>query len=131
LSSSEWLEVEKLASGLVQALSDWPDVQFSVSVQGCGATSGTFLDGTSGVRLFEIKSVQRAFRAGDVRQALIYTALMHLGGTNVTTVRFINPRRGRSSTMSLTDLASSSAGVGVKELLNAIEGLMLGIQISV
>ena len=131
LLTSEWDEVYAIAANLNLTLGNYSHVLFSVDVQGCGAVTKSTLDALAGDDLIEVKSVQRQFRGVDVRQALTYAALLRLQGTSVSSVTLVNPRRGRCTSMSMTDLASSAASTNSIELMEEIAQLMLGIQVSI
>jgi hypothetical protein len=89
--------------------------------RGCGwiddCVGDVFAEGT----LYEVKAGERRFRAIDLRQILIYSALNFAGGTlSIVNVCLINPRMGVVLHESLEELCQSVAGQSAAELLGEI-----------
>jgi hypothetical protein len=74
----------------------------------------------STLRLFEVKTVERGFRAADFRQLITYAALMSAAGHAPEAVGLVNPRRGTFFECTMEELAKDTAGLGGDELLQQI-----------
>lgn len=72
------------------------------------------------LRLFEVKIVERSFRAVDFRQLITYAALMNAEGDAPGAVGLVNPRRGTFFECTMTELAMDTAGLSADELLQRI-----------
>jgi hypothetical protein len=70
--------------------------------------------------LYEVKTVERPFRAGDLRQVLTYAALMAADQRPPVIVGLVNPRLGTFFECTVDDLCMDVAGVHADELLQQI-----------
>ena len=137
-NTEERKEVHKLRKALSEFVSDhWPEkVIVNPRIAGCGKIDhaaadllierrpvhspfGTELERASKL-LFEVKSVERPFRAADFRQLIIYASLMSAEGGAPDAVGLVNPRRGTYFECSLDELAMDTAGTSADDLLQQI-----------
>jgi hypothetical protein len=70
--------------------------------------------------LYEVKTVARPFRAGDIRQLVTYAALMAADSQAPVTVGVVNPRLGTFVECPLDRLAVDISGLGANSLLQQI-----------
>jgi hypothetical protein len=137
-NAEEREEVYKLRKALSEFVSDhWPEkVIVNPRIAGCGTIDhaaadllverrpvhgpfGTELERASKL-LFEVKSVERPFRAADFRQLIIYASLMSAEGRAPDAVGLVNPRRGTYFESSLNELAMDTAGTSADDLLQQV-----------
>ena len=137
-NAEERKEVRKLRKALSEFVSDhWPEkVVVNPRIAGCGTIDhaaadllierrpvrgpyGTELERASKL-LFEVKSVERPFRAADFRQLIIYASLMSAEGQAPDAVGLVNPRRGTYFECSLNELTVDTAGTSADDLLQQI-----------
>lgn len=126
----EWLEVQGLASVIVRFTDGLESKVFSPKIPGCGVVEAATADVMAPHHLVEIKSVTRAFRSSDLRQALTYVAMLYASGIEVTEVTLLNPRRARHVTLSLDFIAAGSGGLAAPEMLQELVEAMTGLQVS-
>ena len=89
---------------------DKPFVAFP-SFKGCGVLRNCVGDVQADDTLYEVKSGDRMFRQGDIRQLIIYCALNYASHENViNNVGLINPRRGFFCKINLNELVYSISG---------------------
>lgn len=72
------------------------------------------------LRLYEVKVVDRSFRAIDFRQLLTYAALMLAQERRPSVVGLVNPRLGIYVECDVDELTMDTAGVPASELLDRI-----------
>lgn len=86
--------------------------------RGCGFVNECEGDLLVGTDLVEIKAGDRAFRAKDVRQLLVYCALNSVSSQYVIEkVTLFNPRRGLALTAKIADLAPEVSSKSASELM--------------
>jgi hypothetical protein len=136
---AEGREVSRLRDGLKDFLNERTPTRISVGpkIAGCGIIDACAADlllereATPGdqfrselyrapLRLFEVKVVERSFRASDFRQLITYAALMSAAGSSPDAVGLVNPRRGTFFECTMSELAMDIAGLGGDELLQQI-----------
>lgn len=138
-SQAEWTEVSKLRGGLRDFLGEREPSKIIVGpkIAGCGIIDPCAADlllerdpkpfdqflskvARASRRLFEVKIVERNFRAVDFRQLIMYAALMSADGNAPRAVGLVNPRRGTFFECTMSELAMDTAGLGGDELLQQI-----------
>lgn len=72
------------------------------------------------ILLYEIKTVQRPFRASDIRQLLTYGTLLAAEGKSPARLGIVNPRLGTFFESSTNALALDAGGVTADELFQQI-----------
>lgn len=72
------------------------------------------------VRLYEVKAVERSFRATDFRQLIVYAALMAARQDTPDILGLVNPRLGTYFECGIDELTMDTAGVPADELLQRI-----------
>lgn len=133
---TEQLQASKLADKLFDFVTDRGGVfklTIDPNIPGCGIVDraaadfmihrrlGQFAEGgTEEHHLFEVKAVDRSFRAEDVRQILTYAALLSAAGEAPERVGLVNPRLGTFGEWTPDELAQDVAGVSGSELLHQI-----------
>lgn len=70
--------------------------------------------------LFEVKAVDRPFRSEDIRQLLMYAALLSSANKTPERIGLVNPRLGTFAEWSPDELAQDIAGVSGSQLLHQI-----------
>jgi hypothetical protein len=70
--------------------------------------------------LFEVKAVDRPFRSEDIRQLLMYAALLWSASETPERIGLVNPRLGTFGEWSPDELAQDIAGISGGELLHQI-----------
>jgi hypothetical protein len=130
LNSGEWLEVGMLARVTQRYTSRLSSPVFSPMIPGCGVVDVAIGDILAEDELVEIKTVTRPFRSYDLRQALTYAAMLYASGAPVTRITLLNPRRARSVTMSIAEVAGGTRGDSAVELLQDLVESMVGLQVS-
>lgn len=70
--------------------------------------------------LFEVKAVDRPFRSEDIRQLLMYAALLSAAGQTPEKVGLVNPRLGTFGEWTPDELAQDIAGISGSALLHQI-----------
>lgn len=129
-------EVELLYQSLFNFIKDESfsfthKITFSPYFKGCGFLSpceGDFIIGNS---LYEVKAGDRNFKGIDFRQVLIYSALNYLNVSKLFDyVTLVNPRRGTVFCTSLEDLSFSVSGLSARDLIQQIQGFLLGGELS-
>lgn len=98
-----------------------PELIVRPNFPGCGfidrSEADVIYDGT----LFEVKTVERTFRASDIKQLIIYAALNKKAESYfIRDLGIYNPKRGTKFVMSLDDICLEIAGVSAIELLESI-----------
>jgi hypothetical protein len=89
---------------------------------GCGLLDACEGDVIAGSVLYEIKNVDREFRAVDLRQVLIYAFLDHLAGARrVSSIGLVNARRGLYFRASLGTVCRGMAAVSPADLFREVE----------
>lgn len=88
---------------------------------GCGYIDSSEGDILSGNCIFEVKTVDRPFRGGDIKQLITYCALNHFSSQfSLKTIGIFNPRRGTYFEMSLDKVSFEIAGKSKQELFDGI-----------
>lgn len=99
--------------------------------KGCGIVDSCRGDVLAGTRLYEIKNVERDFRAADIRQVLVYTSLGYAAGEPVVdSVGLLNARTGRFFFTSMEGFAYGLAGTSASELLSSVVAFITSEQLS-
>jgi hypothetical protein len=130
LSSDEWLEVGLLAQVTQRYTSRLSAPAFSPEIPGCGVVDAAIADLLAEQEIVEVKTVTRPFRSYDLRQALTYAAMLYAAGRPVERITLLNPRRARSVTMSIAELAAGTRGDSSGELMQDLVEWMVGLQVS-
>lgn len=122
MSESEEWYVGELAHRLSQYFSFEEDaLTIRPKFPGCGFIDVSEGDVVARETLYEVKTVNRMFRSGDIRQLLSYAALnMEARAYNLESIGVVNPRRGIATTVRLDDVCQSVSGRSVEELLSNI-----------
>jgi len=97
LSDEEVKESKAIAERLRKVLADeYPDAQMFVPIVGAGIVDDCVADGVGSECVIEVKAGDRPFRSVDIRQALVYAALLHLTSPHESPERVavVNPRMG-------------------------------------
>jgi hypothetical protein len=93
----------------------------SPSFRGCGFVDDCNGDLLVGDTLYEIKNVERQFRAIDIRQLLVYCGLAKSdGGLRFKYVGLLNARHGTFIKLSIDQVAFGLSGVSGSDLLEQI-----------
>ena len=128
----ELAEAERLLGNLLEFVAERRpgEIEISPSIPGCGIVDRCAADilitragprgGLPTRRLYEVKVVDRSFRAIDFRQLVTYAALMSADGRKPDSVGLVNPRRGVYFECPLDALSMDTAGVAASELLDRI-----------
>jgi hypothetical protein len=127
----ELLEANRLLGNLVQFIVDRPgNVELSPVIPGCGIVDRSSADilieamtpfeDLPTLLLYEVKVVDRGFRAIDFRQLLTYAALMLAERRLPRLIGLVNPRRGVYFECDLNALCMDTAGVPAGDLLDRI-----------
>lgn len=122
-SHKVWLDVHLIASNIYQFLLDNVlfDAQFDPLFRGCGILSECRGDILADDLLIEVKAGDRGFRAVDLRQILVYSALAReAGDVRIKRICLMNPRWGVSWSATLDDAATSCGASSSAELLEEI-----------
>lgn len=130
LTDSEKRQAEQLSSNLRGYLDLKRNLRFSPTIPGCGIVSPGFADVMTGTELIEVKSVERAFSVGDLRQATAYAALLYSKDITISRITLLNGRRGRYVTQHVDVIAAVSAGIGAHQLFQNVVEMASGIQVS-
>lgn len=92
-------------------------------VAGTGLLQACHPDALRGDELIEVKMSKSSFRSSDIRQAVVYAALMQAeGGRNIQSISLVNPRLGVTWHFALDVLARETAGCPAGLLLDRIAG---------
>ena len=130
LSQDEWLEVGMLAQVTRRYAARLQQPIFSPTIPGCGVVDTATADLLAGHELVEIKTVTRAFRSYDVRQALTYAAMLYSSGQTIELISLLNPRRARVVNLSVGEIAAVARGDSAVELMQDLMARMLDLQVS-
>lgn len=96
-------------------------VEVDPQFPGCGVLGPAVGDVLVGDILFEIKAVARTFRAIDIRQLLVYSALDSAGPRHhIGRVGLYNPLQGVWEEWDLDDLCLTVAGLPANEILHRL-----------
>lgn len=136
---TEYREVSRLRKGLRDFLGERSPTRIVVGprIPGCGIIDSCAADllierkprrcdlflselDKASPRLFEIKIVERNFRATDFRQLITYAALMSAAEDAPGAVGLVNPRRGTFFECTMAELALDISGLGADELLQQL-----------
>jgi hypothetical protein len=97
------------------------NVACSPVFQGCGMVDSCSGDMLVGDTLYEIKNVERAFRAVDIRQLLVYCMLERARGSlRFNNVGLLNARHGTFIKLSLDQLSFGVSGIGTIDLIDQL-----------
>jgi hypothetical protein len=136
---NEWDEIRKLHGRLRRFLRErQPDeILVAPELSGCGIIDRAAADlllrrhlanhagfarsvQSAEMLLYEVKVVNRTFRASDFRQLIVYAALMAADGTAPQRVGLVNPRLGIYFESTADELTMDTAGMPAEELLQQI-----------
>lgn len=96
-------------------------LQVQPRIVGTGLLQACHPDVLRGEELIEVKMSQASFRSTDIRQSVIYAALLHAEGERmVGALSLVNPRQGVTWHFTLEDLARETAGCSAGLLLERI-----------
>ena len=88
---------------------------------GCGFIDRSEGDVIYDDTLFEVKTVERNFRASDVKQLITYAALNSKSESySIRGIGIYNPKRGTKIVLSLDDVCMEISGVSAIELLETV-----------
>lgn len=97
------------------------DVELDPNFRGCGVLSRAVGDVLLGDILYEVKAVGRTFRAIDIRQLLVYSALDYARSPrHVSRVGLYNPLQGMWEEWDLDDLCLAVAGLPANEVFHRV-----------
>ena len=149
-SADEHSEVARLRDGLREFLDERASDEIVVgpTIAGCGIVESCAADlllkrsatpfdrylsdlDSAATRLFEVKVVERGFRAIDFRQLITYAALMSAEDDAPEALGLVNPRRGTFFECTMGELAMDTAGLSGEELLQQIVFDVSATEISV
>lgn len=109
------LLAQRAGAAVVEALADEPHPgppEINVPVPGCGVVLGGSCDLLWMPRLVELKLTNKEPGLRDVRQLLVYVALLHLSGAEVIEVcSVMNPRLGVSVDLEVEPLLMMTGGL--------------------
>ena len=127
IKGSELDESQQLAENIIGFANHYgDDIEFSPQLKGYGALGKCEADISIGDTLFEIKTVNRTFRAKDLKQLFLYLALQFVTGKKRwTNAGLYNPRKNLYCEFSIEGLIGSlsggrHSGVVFRNLLNSI-----------
>uniref|UniRef100_UPI0039EFD176 hypothetical protein n=1 Tax=Bordetella sputigena TaxID=1416810 RepID=UPI0039EFD176 len=114
-------EAESLVLRLLQFFPGVETTTLRPRFSGCGLVSACEGDLIEGSCLYEIKAGDRAFRVGDLRQLLTYSALAY-AKDNLTfkEIGLFNPRTGVAWRKSLEDVSHALSGLRLSDTLSAL-----------
>ncbi|TNV71530.1 hypothetical protein FGO68_gene14390 [Halteria grandinella] len=124
LSDIELNESIEIGHRLLQITSHRGEpIRYYASIPGAGLIDNCIADGLSDSSVVEIKSGLRPFRSEDIRQGLVYAALIQLcrSGSNAKTLCLINPRQGCISEVSFDQVVMRAGGLGWLEFMQRFE----------
>lgn len=128
MTDAHLVESEALAVRLL----DWAfarehPLQIQPRLQGIGLVDACHPDIIAGPELIEVKMARSPFRLDDLRQVLIYAALI-LRGTDrpLHTVTLTNPRLGIDWQFKLTEMVREVSGQSVSKFFEAFEQMAQG-----
>jgi hypothetical protein len=130
LTSEEWLEVGLLAQVSQRYTSGLSAPVFSPRIPGCGVVDAAIADILAEQEIIEVKTVTRPFRSYDLRQALTYSAMLYAADKPVEKITLLNPRRARSVSISIAEVAAGTRGDSSTELMQDLVEWMVGLQVS-
>lgn len=114
LSETEWEEAVFLADRLVLFSNRWPrdSVIFAPPIRGCGFVDGKAADLMVGTTVMEVKAGDRNFLSTDLRQVIVYAALLNLENPDrIAEVCVVNPRRGVFYAANCNDVCMAAGGI--------------------
>lgn len=122
LDGAASLEARSLAHRLMERLDSLGQpLEVQPRVAGLGCLQACHPDVLCGQELIEVKMSQASFRSSDLRQAIVYAALLHAEGERgVKALSLVNPRLGLTWRFTLEDLARETAGCSAAMLLDRI-----------
>jgi hypothetical protein len=123
-------EVEELRQNLLLYFSPLDDFQFLPTVPGVGVLDATAADVRRGPTLYEVKTVTRGWHSSDLRQCLTYAAMLYSVGDRIADVALVNPRTGRVSELSLSQIAVGAGADSAPDLLNGLIYRMVALEVS-
>lgn len=123
LDGAASLEARTLAHRLMERLDSLGQtLEVQPRVAGLGCLQACHPDVLCGQELIEVKMSQASFRSSDLRQAIVYAALLHAEGQrSIRALSLVNPRLGLTWRFTLEDLARETAGCSAAMLLRRIE----------
>jgi len=133
-TSEETVEAGLIATSLAEFVDgrEGDRMAIDVPLRGCGVIDRAAADLLIGrvydvggrvseeLLLYEVKVVERSFRAADIRQLLTYGALLTAEGRPPTTVGLVNPRRGTFYECLIESLSIAVSGLHADDLLQRI-----------
>lgn len=130
VTTREWYEIDRLARVLARYTSQLDSPTFHPAIPGCGVVDSATADIVTPAGLIEVKAVTRPFRSNDVRQSLVYTAMLYAVGELKQTIALVNPRRARYVLLPINFVAEAAGGGSAVELTQDLVEAMTGLQIS-
>jgi hypothetical protein len=126
----EWQHVYDLCNVIRSYIANFPSVQFSPRVPGCGVVDAATADLLADCQLIEVKAVKRQFRSADYRQVLTYAAMLYASGQAVDNVTLLNPRLGIVVSTPIDSVAAGVCGQSRVELMQDLVNCMISLQVS-
>ncbi len=122
LSDEEQNEVEDLVDRLALFfVGQFPVDMLRPIFRGCGFLDASEADIYFNDTLFEVKTVERAFRGSDLKQLLSYAALNRASADKVIArLGLVNPRLGISFSMNIDEISREISGRSSEELLSIV-----------
>lgn len=130
LTDIEGLEASLIQQNIQRFGKTVNEAKYFPHVPGCGVVNNSTADILGLSHLVEVKTVSRPFRSTDIRQLLIYCAMLQASGTSIELISLYNPRRAYRFTGDLDGLSFSVCGRSSVELMQDIIDMMVGFQVS-
>jgi len=123
LDSDENMEVEAITNRLSSFFDFSRSTVLRPKFPGCGYVDASEGDVIFGSTLYEVKTVDRSVRSGDIRQTITYAALNAASTSNRFDIRGIglfNPRRDQFFDIEIEQVCSEISGRSSQELFDVI-----------
>lgn len=121
LSSDEQQEVAHITKSLIKFFESEKQMLIRPLFPGCGYIDASEGDVVIGSTLYEIKTVERAFRGADIRQLITYGALNFASTKyNITGFGLFNPRAGIFFEGNVEVICHEISGKSSDELFSAV-----------
>jgi hypothetical protein len=133
LDDEERQEADDVASRLSRVFDHSKPIILRPTFPGCGYVDASEGDLIFGSTLFEVKTVDRPVRSGDIKQAITYAALNAASQPSRFGIRGIglfNPRRGQLLDVEIDEVCSEISGRASEELFELIVQAWSSIGIS-
>lgn len=118
-----------LRSRILPSTEEQKAAVFRFGVSGSGFVGALEADILAGGLLIEVKARHRSVQARDIRQLLLYGALLSEAGNDLDSVCWVNPRRGELLRLSMEEISHRVSGRAWYELRSRIVSA-LGVALS-